>query len=145
MTNSGDISFLFHLTPFRLRHRNAIRDWLSACVQEEGTRIEQLNYMFSTDDYVLSMNEAHLDHSYYTDILTFPMPSGQGISGDILISIDRTRDNAKLLNHRPLDELHRVMAHGALHLIGYNDDSESNKENMRKKEDQWLSRRSFLD
>ena len=101
--------------------------------------------MFSTDDYVLSMNEAHLNHSYFTDILTFPMPSGQGICGDILISIDRTRDNAKQLNARPINELHRVMAHGALHLIGYNDDTESNKKEMRSKEDQWLSQRSFLD
>jgi len=145
VTNSGTISFLFHLTPFRLRQRQAVRDWLARCVHQEGKRVEELNYMFSTDDYVLSMNEAHLNHSYFTDILTFPTPSGQGICGDILISIDRTRDNAKHLKTNPLDELHRVMAHGALHLIGYNDDSESNKKEMRHREDQWLSQRSFLD
>ena len=87
---------------------------------------------------MLAMNQLHLAHDYYTDILTFPMPSAQGLSADIVISVDRTRDNAKTLNTNPLDELHRVMAHGVLHLTGLRDDTEIAKQTMRAAENQWL-------
>jgi len=90
---------------------------------------------------MLALNQLHLDHDYYTDILTFPMPSAKGISADIVISVDRTRDNAKTLNTKPLDELHRVMAHGVLHLTGYRDDTATAKQTMRNAETLWLSMR----
>ena len=90
---------------------------------------------------MLAMNQLHLDHDYYTDILTFPMPSSQGLSADIVISVDRTRDNAKTLRIKPLDELHRVMAHGVLHLTGLRDDTATAKQTMREAETQWLSMR----
>jgi probable rRNA maturation factor len=93
---------------------------------------------------MLSMNRAHLDHNYYTDILTFPTSSAKGLSADIVISIDRTRENAKTLNSKPLDELHRVIAHGVLHLTGLEDDTEEAKIIMRATEEEWLAQRTFL-
>jgi probable rRNA maturation factor len=143
VTPHGAISFQFHLTPFRLRSRNGVRRWLQDCMNAEQQQIQEINFMFSTDAHVLSMNRQHLDHDYYTDILTFPSPSGLGISGDILISVDRVRQNANTLSVRPLDEMHRVMAHGLLHLIGQDDHTPDARTTMRSREDAWLQRRTF--
>lgn len=144
MNASGTITFQFLDTPFRLTQRDAVRRWISDCLLLSGHRVGELNFLFTNDEEMLSMNRAHLDHDYYTDILTFPTSSAKGLSADIVISIDRTRDNAKTLNSKPLDELHRVMAHGVLHLTGLDDDTEEAKIIMRATEDEWLAQRTFL-
>ena len=144
MNDTSSISFHFDDTAFRLRQRQAIRAWLFDISVHHGASIAHLNYMFCSDERMLAMNGQHLDHHYYTDILTFPMPSGQGLSGDLLISIDRVRDNAKAHGTRAQDELHRVMAHGLLHLIGLDDITPSAQQAMRAAEDHALSTRTFL-
>lgn len=136
----GAITFHFQHPTFRLRHRKAIRAWLNLCAQTEGHTIRSLHYLFCTDDYMLEQNRQFLGHDYLTDILTFPSPSATGISGDILISIDRVRENAKTLNTSTQDETLRVMGHGVLHLIGYEDHNEAAQTTMRTKEDQWVRR-----
>jgi probable rRNA maturation factor len=141
---SGTITFQFLNTPFRLAQRDAVRRWIFDCLLLSGHRVGELNFLFTNDEEMLSMNRAHLDHNYYTDILTFPTSSANGLSADIVISIDRTRENAKTLNSKPLDELHRVIAHGVLHLTGLEDDTEEAKIIMRATEDEWLAQRTFL-
>jgi rRNA maturation RNase YbeY len=141
---SGTITFQFLNTPFRLAQRDAVRRWIFDCLLLSGHRVGELNFFFTNDEEMLSMNRAHLDHNYYTDILTFPTSSAKGLSADIVISIDRTRENAKTLNSKPLDELHRVIAHGVLHLTGLEDDTEEAKIIMRATEDEWLAQRTFL-
>jgi probable rRNA maturation factor len=141
---SGTITFQFLNTPFRLAQRDAVRRWIFDCLLLSGHRVGELNFLFTNDEEMLSMNRAHLDHDYYTDILTFPTSSANGLSADIVISIDRTRENAKTLNSKPLDELHRVIAHGVLHLTGLEDDTEEAKIIMRATEDEWLAQRTFL-
>jgi probable rRNA maturation factor len=141
---SGTITFQFLNTPFRLAQRDAVRRWIFDCLLLSGHRVGELNFLFTNDEEMLSMNRAHLDHNYYTDILTFPTSSAKGLSADIVISIDRTRENAKTLNSKPLDELHRVIAHGVLHLTGLEDDTEEAKIIMRATEDEWLAQRTFL-
>ena len=144
MNASGTITFQFLNTPFRLAQRDAVRRWIFDCLLLSGHRVGELNFLFTNDEEMLSMNRAHLDHNYYTDILTFPTSSAKGLSADIVISIDRTRENAKTLNSKPLDELHRVIAHGVLHLTGLEDDTEEAKNIMRATEDEWLAQRTFL-
>lgn len=144
MNASGTITFQFLNTPFRLAQRDAVRRWIFDCLLLSGHRVGELNFLFTNDEEMLSMNRAHLDHDYYTDILTFPTSSAKGLSADIVISIDRTRENAKTLNSKPLDELHRVIAHGVLHLTGLEDDTEEAKIIMRATEDEWLAQRTFL-
>ena len=144
MNASGTITFQFLNTPFRLAQRDAVRRWIFDCLLLSGHRVGELNFLFTNDEEMLSMNRAHLDHDYYTDILTFPTSSANGLSADIVISIDRTRENAKTLNSKPLDELHRVIAHGVLHLTGLEDDTEEAKNIMRATEDEWLAQRTFL-
>ncbi len=137
------ITFHFQHPTFRLRHRSHIRAWLDRCASMDGHKLHGIHYQFCTDGYMLEANRQFLAHDYLTDILTFPMPSAAGIAGDILISIDRVRDNAKTLNHNTLDELHRVMAHGVLHLLGHNDATDEEQSTMRHQEDRWLDHRAF--
>lgn len=143
MSDSGRITFHFQDTPFRLRQRHAVRAWLLAIAQEHGQTLRELNYLFCSDNHMLEVNGRHLNHHYCTDILTFPMPSANGVSGDILISIDRVRDNARHHEQRPTDELHRVMAHGLLHLLGLDDTTPELQRAMRNAEDHCLSSRHF--
>jgi rRNA maturation RNase YbeY len=137
------ITFHFQHPTFQLKERTAIRQWLNACVTKSGEHIAELNYQFCTDSFMHEANKQFLSHDYLTDILTFETRSTHGISGDILISIDRVRDNARSHKTRVRDELHRVMAHGALHLLGYPDKSALEAKAMRTREDQWLHWRSF--
>ena len=137
------ISFQFQHPSFRLRHRRSVRSWLQACAQAEGATLSSLNFLFCDDEHMLAANRQFLSHDYLTDILTFPSQSSKGLSGDIMISVDRTRDNAKQLSLKPLDELHRVMSHGILHLIGYDDHTSEQRTRMREQEEIWLARRTF--
>ena len=141
MIAAGNITFQFLQTPFRLRHRAAIRSWLEHCLAVHGHSAGDLAFLFTNDEEMLRFNQRHLNHDYFTDILTFPTPSATGISADIVISIDRVRDNAKTLGIKPLDELHRVIAHGVLHLTGLKDNTQEAANNMRQAEESWLSHR----
>lgn len=133
------VSFHHQHPTFQLRQRKALRSWLRDCVHTEGSSIAELNYLFCSDTYMLEANRSFLDHDYLTDILTFPERSAQGIAGDILISIDRVRENAQEHHVTAHKELLRVMAHGALHLIGYDDKMPDNQHVMRSAEDRWIS------
>jgi len=138
---AGNITFQFLQTPFRLQHRAAIRSWLEHCLSLHGHTAGDLAFLFTNDEEMLRFNQRHLNHDYFTDILTFPTPSATGLSADIVISIDRVRDNAKSLGTKPLDELHRVIAHGVLHLTGLKDDTPEAATSMRQAEESWLSNR----
>ena len=115
-----------------------IRRWFEQIAESEKQNLGELNFIFCSDDYLLKINQEYLKHDYYTDIITFDY-SDELISGDIFISLDRVRDNAKQLNESEDRELHRVMAHGVLHLIGYKDKTEAESREMRQKEEAALS------
>jgi probable rRNA maturation factor len=130
----------FHfLESTNLTNRTLLKKFIEKLCNQEGRRLEHLNYIFCSDDYLLHINQQHLQHDFYTDIITFDLsePKG-GIHGEIYISIDRVRDNAGNLNEPIYRELHRVIFHGALHLCGYNDKTQKEELTMRRKEDQYL-------
>lgn len=130
---------------FSLEHEEEIAHWLTELIGEHGHSLEMITYVFCSDTYLLAMNKEHLDHDYFTDILTFPLhQKGAPILSDIFISVDRVRENATTLGHSFIDELHRVMAHGVLHLLGHDDHGDENRELMRALEDTALKNRSFL-
>jgi probable rRNA maturation factor len=138
------IYFFTEDTSYQLKQRTEIRTWLKSIAKKEKYGILELNYIFCSDEYLLQMNKDFLDHDYYTDIITFDNSEVKGkIEGDIFISIDRVRDNAKQQKTSLKDELHRVLTHGLLHLTGYKDKTAKEKEIMRKKEDASLSLRTF--
>lgn len=135
------ILFFFEEISFSFTKRNLTREWLHKIAKREKKKITTLNYIFCTDDFLLTINQQHLDHDTYTDIITFGYsPSGsKEITGDIFISIDRVKENAQTYKTTFQNELRRVMAHGLLHLCGYKDKSTADKTLMKKKEDSSLS------
>lgn len=136
----GSIAFFSEDVPFELPHPKEIKEWIGNIIASEGKLLKHLNYVFCSDAHLLKINQEYLAHNYYTDIITFDSSDqADVIEGDIFISIDRVQDNALSLGNSFLHELNRVMAHGVLHLIGYDDSSDSLKQTMRFKEDSYLS------
>lgn len=132
------ITFSSQLSPFRLRDRKKIQDWITQVVIREGKRVGKIAYLFCDDEYILQANRNFLQHDTYTDIITFDYVEGDYISGDILVSVERVRDNAKKFKVSSREELLRVIIHGVLHLLGQGDKSEAEAAQMRRKEDSAL-------
>lgn len=112
---------------------------LSKTIQEEGFLLGDITVIFVTDGYLLEMNKKHLNHDYYTDIITFDYCEGNIISGDLFVSLDRVRENASTFDTPFLLELKRVMIHGVLHLCGHKDKTKEEEENMRSLENKYLN------
>lgn len=129
---------------FVLKQKGEIRKWIRATIANENHRCGDLSFIFCSDDYLLDMNIRYLKHDTLTDIITFDNSEEEGlIEGDIFISIDRVRDNASSFKTSERDELHRVIIHGILHLLGYKDKGKENQANMTAKENQYLEARTF--
>ena len=139
----SDVSFHSEQTNFSLSNESQIADWLTKVCQKEGRTLGEVSIIFCSDDYLLEVNKKHLNHDYYTDVITFDYTEEKLVSGDIFISVDRVSENAKNFLVPMLDEAHRIMVHGTLHLIGYKDKEIQAKEEMTAKEDFYLSLRSF--
>jgi len=121
----------------------AVTSWICKVITKEKFKEGTINYIFCNDDYLLEKNIKYLNHSTLTDIISFDYTIGKIISGDIFISVERVKENAKIFKTNFIDELHRVMIHGILHYCGYNDKTENEKKLMRSKEDYYLSLRKF--
>lgn len=136
MKKDTSILFFHEDTSFQLKDRTIVRTWLKKVAKKEGYSIVGLNYIFCSDKYLLQINKDFLNHDYYTDIITFDQSEVKGkIEGDIFISIDRVKDNAKTVGSTFKQELHRVLAHGLLHLTGYKDKTPKDAKKMRAMEE----------
>jgi rRNA maturation RNase YbeY len=132
--------FYFQKTT-QLPNRNRLKSFLVDLSNREKTSFDTLSIVFCSDDYLLEINRNHLQHDYYTDIITFDLtpPKKQSKDAELYISIDRIRENAKAYKTTVQHELHRVIFHGVLHLCGYKDKSKSDQVNMRQKENDYLN------
>jgi probable rRNA maturation factor len=130
----------FHfLVPVSFSQRTLVKEVVRDLFKKEKTRLEQLQYIFCSDEYLLQINKEHLQHNYYTDIITFDLSeTPNAVIGEIYISIDRVKDNAQNYEVSFKNELLRVIFHGALHLCGYKDKTEKDQALMRKAEDKYL-------
>jgi rRNA maturation RNase YbeY len=138
------INFFTEDISFNLKQKGLVRTWIRNTIMTVKHRLRLLNFIFCSDSYLLNINQKYLKHDTYTDIITFDNSDlKQEIVGDIFISLDRIRENAKELKVNEKDELHRVMIHGTLHLLGYPDKGKSAKALMTEKEDLYLSKRAF--
>ena len=118
--------------------------WIRQVAASYGKKIGEIGYMFVNDEKILEVNNQYLGHDYYTDIITFDYSEGKVLNGDIYISLDTVFTNADKFG-RPYDEeLHRVIVHGLLHLIGYDDHTEEDVKQMRQKENYYLGQRQLL-
>jgi len=138
------IQFFEEDISYKLKNKTLVRQWIKDTITAEGFKLKELTYVFCSDAYLLPMNQQYLDHDTYTDIITFDNSEVEGdIVGDIFISVERIRENAAKFNITETDELHRVIIHGALHLLGYTDKSVVTKKKMTQKEDEYLAKRTF--
>lgn len=133
------VNFFYQDVQFSFADRRKLKAFLSRFFPKEGKQLTSLNIIFCTDDALLEINRNFLQHDYYTDIITFPLSEkGQPIVAELYISIDRVKDNAQNGNNSFKEELHRVIFHGCLHLIGYGDKSSQQIKKMREREDYYL-------
>ncbi|TWP24889.1 rRNA maturation RNase YbeY [Apibacter muscae] len=124
---------------FKLKNKQKIRNWLNKAILMENHVVGNINYIFCSDEQLLEINIKYLDHDYYTDIITFDYKENNRVSGDLYLSTDRIIDNAKLNNISFDEEIIRVLIHGILHIIGYNDKSPNESKLMREKENFYIN------
>jgi rRNA maturation RNase YbeY len=118
----------------------ALKSFIEKRVKKEGYTIDSLTYVFCSDKYLLKINKDFLSHDYYTDIISFDLSELPGqLIGEVYISVDRVKDNAKTHGTSLKEELHRVIFHGALHFCGYKDKKPTDAKKMREMEDRWLN------
>lgn len=125
-------------TRFEFKKKTLCRRWLKAVSESEVYKLGNISVIFCSDPYLLDINLRYLNHDYYTDIITFDYSTGNTISGDLFISVDTVRENAEFYGVSFDDELNRVIVHGVLHLMGYDDHTDEEQKQMREKEDYYL-------
>jgi len=137
----SDINFFQEEVSFQLSHPDILKGWISTIIQNAKQSFDTINFIYCSDNYLLEINKEYLDHDYYTDIITFDNKGDDdsALDADIFISIDRVKENATQLNLPFEQELHRVMVHGILHLLGHKDKTEEQKNEMRESEEASLS------
>ena len=124
---------------FELENESKVKKWISAVVNAQNRRVGNINYLFCDDAYLININRTYLNHDTYTDIITFDYVEGNVVSGDIMISVERVKENATLFSTTFEQELHRVVIHGVLHLLGQADKTDEEATEMRKKEEAALA------
>tara|TARA_B100001142_G_C13894789_1_gene485489 strand:+ start:85 stop:498 length:414 start_codon:yes stop_codon:yes gene_type:complete len=125
---------------FVLQNQGELQRWIKKVITSENKEIGEINYIFCSDEHLLERNIKYLDHDTLTDIITFNYCKGKIITSDIMISIDRVKENSTIFDNSFSEELHRVMIHGILHLIGYDDKTEKEKKLMKEKENFYLKK-----
>lgn len=133
------IRFSVQSGDFELKEPEKVRRWISEVIQRRGMAVGNIGYLFCDDEYLLDANRRYLDHDTYTDIITFDYVAGGLISGDIMISTDRVGENARKFKVSFEQELHRVIIHGVLHLLGQGDKSAEEAAEMRRQEEEALA------
>lgn len=140
MPSESKVYFFFEYRSIQLKERTKLKRFIELIMRKEKQPLQSLNYIFCTDDRLLEINRQFLRHDFYTDIITFDLSAGSLTQGEVYISLDRVRDNAKRMKQTLNSELLRVIFHGALHLCGYKDKTPRDERLMRQKEDEYLNR-----
>jgi len=145
MEQTGVINFFSEDITWTLRNKRLIRTWLSRLFFKEGQQVGEVNYIFCSDRYLFDLNVKYLEHHTLTDTITFTYSTdNEPITGDVFISYERVKENAQKMKVKFSDEVLRLIAHGALHLCGYNDKLPEEKRIMTNKEDFYLLQYSKL-
>jgi rRNA maturation RNase YbeY len=139
----SSIDFFFEdIQPFSI-NQNHIKKYINELINTELKECGDISVVFCSDNYLLEMNKQYLEHDYFTDIITFDYVEGNTISGDLFISYDRIKENAEQFNTELVKETYRVVFHGVLHLVGYNDKTEAEQKVMTGKENFYLEKVNF--
>ena len=132
------IRYFYEDTVFQFKPKSLTKQWLKTVAASEMKKIGNVNVIFCSDNYILDVNIRYLSHDYFTDIITFDYCEGSILSGDLFISVDSVKENSLYYGTDPEEELNRVIVHGILHLIGYDDHSTEDIAVMRSKENFYL-------
>ncbi len=139
----AEIEYFFEdISPISLPTEN-LSAWLTHVATTENQEISTLNFILCSDEHLYQINLEYLQHDYYTDVITFDNSEGDSIEGDIFISLERVTENSQEQGTTQLNELRRIMVHGLLHLVGYNDKTKEEKDLMTEKENAYLSLPQF--
>ena len=138
------VRYFFEDTPFQFKPKRLTSSWLKMVAESEIRKLGDINVIFCSDNYILDINQKYLQHDCFTDIITFDYCEGNKLSGDLFISVDSVRENSIYYHTAFEDELNRVIVHGLLHLIGYDDHTEEDIAQMRSKENYYLELRKSL-
>ncbi|MFD2964845.1 MULTISPECIES: rRNA maturation RNase YbeY [Olivibacter] len=142
---SATVNFFTEEIKYTIKNKLLLKQWIKDAIANEGLKPGEISFIFCSDEYLHKINVEYLNHDTYTDIITFDNSDDVFvIAGDIFISIDRIKENAKSFLVKEVDELHRVIIHGILHLCGYLDKKPVDKKRMTEKENEYLSKRSFV-
>lgn len=133
------ISFFAEDTTLPSIKEDAVRSWIKAVAETYGKKTGDISYIFCSDEKILEVNRRYLQHDYYTDIITFDYTAGNRISGDLYISLDTVKTNAEKFATPYVEELHRTIIHGILHLCGINDKAPGEREIMEANENRALA------
>ena len=139
------VSYFLQDIDFVFKHKLLNNSWLKLVAESEIKKLGNINIIFCSDNYILDVNVKYLGHDYFTDIITFDYCEKDILSGDLFISIDTVRDNAEFYKTEFNDELNRVIVHGLLHLIGYDDHTPEEQKIMREKENYYLELRNHIE
>lgn len=139
------VSYFLQDIDFVFKHKRLNNSWLKLVAESEIKKLGNINIIFCSDNYILDVNVKYLGHDYFTDIITFDYCEKDILSGDLFISIDTVRDNAEFYKTEFNDELYRVIVHGLLHLIGYDDHTPEEQKIMREKENYYLELRNHIE
>ena len=142
MTPNEAEKIIFHSEDidFSLSKPSITSNWICKSIESENKQLHHLNFIFCSDEYLHKINVEYLNHDTYTDVITFPYSEGEIIEGDIFISIERIKENAKNFDVHFENELHRVIIHGVLHLLGYFDKTPDDRALMTQKENEYLKK-----
>jgi len=141
------VPVFFHseIPDFSLEKQHLFQKWIETILSEYNKQAGNLNIIFTSNDYLLEINRKYLNHDYYTDVISFDDSEGNVIAGDIFVSIDQVKINSKFHNVGFINELCRVMIHGVLHLVGFDDADEAQQQDMIKLEDHALNVLEVMD
>lgn len=132
------IKFYNAETDYIYRKKNKCRDWISKVIRNHGNEIGDLSIIFCSEAYLLQLNQQYLNHNYHTDVITFDYSDTGLISGDVFIGLEKVRKNSKFYRVSVLTEINRVIIHGVLHLLGFDDNDDESRRKMREMEDEAL-------
>jgi len=135
-----NVFFHFEQEQYKVSLQKRRKEWIYDAIKEEGYSINSVDFVFCSDSFLLKINKEFLKHNYYTDVITFNNGSGRELSGEIYISLDRVKENSQVYKVSYDEELNRVLIHGILHLMNYEDSSKSLKRRMAIKENYFLSK-----
>lgn len=139
------VSYFVQDTDFKFVKKRLNNSWLKLVAESEVRKLGNINIIFCSDNYILDVNMKYLQHDYFTDIITFDYCEGNVLSGDLFISVDSVRENSVFFKTEFTDELNRVIVHGLLHLIGYDDHTPEDQKVMREKENYYLDLRNHIE